>query len=45
VHKEATFPTSALTSTIEFQSNVTAAFGPVLDDVDLHSCLLVVCPG
>jgi choice-of-anchor C domain-containing protein len=45
VHKVATFVATGLTSTIEFQSNDNTAFGPVLDDVDVDSCLLVICLG
>jgi choice-of-anchor C domain-containing protein len=45
VHKVATFVASGLTSTIEFQSNVNTVWGPVLDDVDVDSCLLVICLG
>jgi hypothetical protein len=45
VHEEATFVASGLTSTIEFRSNVDTVYGPVLDDVDVVSCLLVICLG
>jgi choice-of-anchor C domain-containing protein len=43
VHKHAMFVAFGLTSTVEFQSNVNTAYGPVLDDVDVESCLLVIC--
>lgn len=39
VHKVTTFVATGLTSTIEFQSNDNTAFGPVLDKVDVDSCL------
>lgn len=45
VHKHATFIATGLTSTIEFQSNVNTAYGPVLDDVDVDSCVVVICLG
>lgn len=45
VHKATTFIASGLTSTIEFRSTVNTAFGPVIDDVDVQSCLLVICLG
>jgi choice-of-anchor C domain-containing protein len=45
VHKVTTFVAHGLTSTIEFQSNDNTAYGPVLDDVDVDSCLVVICLG
>lgn len=45
VHKVATFVATGLTSTVEFQSNDNTAYGPVLDDVDVDSCLVVICLG
>jgi choice-of-anchor C domain-containing protein len=45
VHKVATFIASGLVSTIEFQSSNNTAYGPVLDDVDVDSCLVVICLG
>jgi choice-of-anchor C domain-containing protein len=45
VHKEATFVASGLTTTIEFQSNANTAHGPVPDDVDVQTCLVVICLG
>jgi len=45
VHKVATFIASGLVSTVEFQSADNTAYGPVLDDVDVDSCLVVICLG
>lgn len=45
VHKHATFIAYGLASTIEFQSNDNTAYGPVLDDVDVDSCIVVICLG
>jgi choice-of-anchor C domain-containing protein len=45
VHKVATFIATGLVSTIEFQSTDNTAYGPVLDDVDVDSCLVVICLG
>jgi choice-of-anchor C domain-containing protein len=45
VHKVATFVATGLTSTVEFRSSVNTAFGPAIDDVDVVSCLLVICLG
>jgi choice-of-anchor C domain-containing protein len=44
-HKVATFIATGLVSTIEFQSTNNTAYGPVLDDVDVDSCLVVICLG
>ena len=44
-HQTETFVASGLTSTIEFRSTTNTAFGPVIDDVDVQSCLLVICLG
>ena len=45
VAKETHFIATGLTSTLEFRSTNAGAFGPVIDDVDVVSCLLVICIG
>lgn len=45
VHKVAMFFASGPTSTIEFRSTTNTAFGPVLDNVHVKSCLVVICLG
>lgn len=45
VHHEFTFLATGTTTTLTFASTTTpGGFGPVLDDVDLESCLLIICP-
>lgn len=43
VKKEVTFVATGLSSTLAFRSTNAGAFGPVIDDVDVQSCLLVIC--
>jgi choice-of-anchor C domain-containing protein len=43
VKQEATFVATGLSSTLTFRSTTVGAFGPVIDDVDVRSCLLVIC--
>jgi choice-of-anchor C domain-containing protein len=45
VHKEAHFVATGLSSTLVFRSTTGSGFGPVIDDVDVESCLLVICLG
>ena len=44
VHREFTFVATGLATTVRFASTTTpGGFGPVLDDVDVESCLLIIC--
>jgi choice-of-anchor C domain-containing protein len=46
VHKHVHFLATGLSATIEFSSTTSpSGFGPVLDDIDIDSCLLVLCLG
>lgn len=45
VGKEAHFIATSLSTTLAFTSTTNSGFGPVIDAVDVDSCLLVVCLG
>ena len=45
VGKETHFIATGLSSTLEFRSTNAGAFGPVIDEVEVVSCLLVICIG
>jgi choice-of-anchor C domain-containing protein len=41
--KETHFIASGLSTTLTFRSTTGTGFGPVIDDVDVDSCLVVIC--
>lgn len=43
VYKHTYFIATGFWSTLEFSSTTPGAYGPVIDDVDVDSCLLVIC--
>jgi choice-of-anchor C domain-containing protein len=44
VSQEFTFLASGSSTTLEFASTTPGAFGPVIDKVEVESCLLILCP-
>ena len=45
VGKETHFIATSLSTTLTFKSTTGSGFGPVIDDVEVESCLLVICLG
>jgi choice-of-anchor C domain-containing protein len=45
VEKHTHFIASGLSSTLEFKSTTGSGFGPVIDHIDVVSCLLIICIG
>jgi choice-of-anchor C domain-containing protein len=43
VGKETHFIATGLSSTLTFRSTTNSGYGPVIDDVEVESCLLVIC--
>jgi choice-of-anchor C domain-containing protein len=43
VHREFAFKATGNATTIEFASTTAGAFGPVIDDVQVEPCLLILC--
>jgi choice-of-anchor C domain-containing protein len=43
VYKHTYFIATGFSSTLEFRSTTGSGYGPVIDDVDVDSCLLVIC--
>jgi choice-of-anchor C domain-containing protein len=43
VHREFAFQATGNTTTLEFASTTEGAFGPVIDDVEIQPCLLILC--
>lgn len=42
--QEFTFLAAGSSTTLEFASTNPGAFGPVIDNVDVEFCLLILCP-
>jgi choice-of-anchor C domain-containing protein len=45
VHQETHLIATSLSTALEIRSTTGSGFGPVIDDVDVESCLLVICLG
>jgi choice-of-anchor C domain-containing protein len=43
VHREFAFQATGSATTIEFASTTGSGFGPAIDDVQVHPCLLILC--
>jgi choice-of-anchor C domain-containing protein len=43
VHREFVFQATGNATTLEFASTSAGAFGPVIDDVEVQPCLLILC--
>ncbi|MEU8269718.1 choice-of-anchor C family protein [Sphaerisporangium sp. NPDC049002] len=41
--QKVTFVANGLSTTVRFSSTVPGGFGPVIDDVEIRSCLVVIC--
>ncbi|MEV6985842.1 hypothetical protein AB0M95_31910 [Sphaerisporangium sp. NPDC051017] len=43
VRKKVTFVATGLSTTVEFLSTAPGAYGPVIDDITVKSCLVIIC--
>ncbi|GAA3804545.1 hypothetical protein GCM10022226_25530 [Sphaerisporangium flaviroseum] len=43
VHQKVSFVATGLSMTVEFAGTVPGVFGPVIDDVTVKSCLVIIC--
>ncbi|MEV7969312.1 choice-of-anchor C family protein [Sphaerisporangium sp. NPDC088356] len=42
-HQKVAFVATGLSTTVRFASTVPGGFGPVIDDVEIRSCLVIIC--